>query len=152
MLKGLGRWLRAAGYDTEIAAAAAPDAGLLAASARAGRVLLTCDRPLAARAAAKVAVVALPAEGLEPQALAVREALGVDWLLAPFSRCLRDNARLRAAVAEERAAAPPAARILAGPVTACPSCGRLYWRGSHARRMEARLRSWQTAAAPGLSA
>jgi len=152
MLQGLGRWLRAAGYDTEIATGADPDSALLAASARDGRVLVTCDRPLAERAAAHAAVLALPAEGLEAQALAIRDALGIDWLLAPFSRCLRDNAALRAAGAIERIQVPPKARPLGGPVTACPACRRLYWRGSHVRRMEARLSLWRTLAAMSAAA
>lgn len=31
----------------------------------------------------------------------------------------------------------------AGPVTACPDCGRIYWPGSHVRRMRARLDCWR---------
>jgi len=147
MLQGLGRWLRAAGYDTEIATASRPDSVLLAASARTGRVLLTCDRPLAARAAGRGPVLALPAGGLDAQAAALRETLGIDWLLAPFSRCLRDNAVLAPAAAEERDRVPPKARALGGPVTACPDCGRLYWHGSHVQRMAVRLRSWRGAGA-----
>jgi len=148
MLQGLGRWLRAAGYDTQIVRDSGPDSAVLASRARAARVLLTCDRPLAARAASRAPVLVLPAEGLAAQALAVRDALGIDWLWAPFSRCLRDNAPLRAAAAAERARVPPKARTLAGPVMACPACRRIYWRGSHARRMEQRLRLWRATAAP----
>jgi len=31
---------------------------------------------------------------------------------------------------------PPLAREVPGPVFQCPACERVYWRGSHARRME----------------
>ena len=31
---------------------------------------------------------------------------------------------------------PPLARALPGPVYRCATCDRVYWRGSHARRME----------------
>jgi uncharacterized protein with PIN domain len=54
-----------------------------------------------------------------------------------------DNAPLRASSEPERAMAPPRARDLAGPFMTCPACGRLYWPGSHHRRMLARLESWQ---------
>jgi uncharacterized protein with PIN domain len=30
---------------------------------------------------------------------------------------------------------PPAARALPGSVRRCPTCGRVYWPGSHVRRM-----------------
>jgi uncharacterized protein len=49
MLTGIGRWLRAAGYDTVIAAGGASDADLLAQARAESRVLLTCDRGLAAQ-------------------------------------------------------------------------------------------------------
>jgi uncharacterized protein with PIN domain len=51
MLKGIGRWLRAAGYDTAIAQDGVADEGLLAQARVENRVLLTCDRALAARSA-----------------------------------------------------------------------------------------------------
>jgi len=50
-----------------------------------------------------------------------------------------DNTPLRAASGAERQRVPEAARDLPGPVMACPSCGRLYWPGSHVRRMSAKL-------------
>ena len=48
MLRGLGRWLRAAGYDTVIAGGGIPDRALAARCAEEDRVLLTKDRQLAA--------------------------------------------------------------------------------------------------------
>jgi uncharacterized protein with PIN domain len=47
MLHGLGRWLRAAGYDTVTAAGGLSDRALAARCAEEGRVLLTKDRRLA---------------------------------------------------------------------------------------------------------
>ena len=29
------------------------------------------------------------------------------------------------------------------PLLHCPNCGRVYWRGSHYKRMQARLQRWQ---------
>jgi uncharacterized protein with PIN domain len=37
---------------------------------------------------------------------------------------------------------PASARALPGPLQACPACGRLYWPGSHVRRMQARLEAF----------
>src|SRR5438128_10712908 len=44
MLARLGRWLRAAGYDTAIAAGGLPDAALIARCAAEARILVTRDR------------------------------------------------------------------------------------------------------------
>jgi uncharacterized protein len=48
MLRGLGRWLRAAGFDTVIAEQRLPDRVLARRSAEEDRVVLTKDRHLAA--------------------------------------------------------------------------------------------------------
>lgn len=146
MLQGLGRWLRAAGYDTALAERGQTDGDLLRRAGAEARLLLTCDRELAMRARPEVAVLALPAEGLDAGAHTLSRDLGLDWLRAPFTRCLRDNAVLRPASARQRRDLPARAQVLQGPVTACPDCARLYWPGSHVRRMRARLEAWQAAA------
>ncbi|MFQ6019031.1 MAG: Mut7-C RNAse domain-containing protein [Kiloniellaceae bacterium] len=143
MLQGLGRWLRAAGYDTAIAGRGLPDRGLLRRALVEGRVVLTCDRELAARTDADGRVVTLSANGLDATARELRDGMGIDWLHAPFTRCLVDNAVLRPAARIHRAGVPPQARALGVAINACPACGRVYWPGSHVRRMRARLESWQ---------
>jgi uncharacterized protein with PIN domain len=144
MLKGIGRWLRAAGYDTAIAASSTSDDDLLAQARAEDRVLVTCDRRLAGRGAPG-AVVLLSREGLDHAAVELREHLGIDWLHAPFSRCLLDNALLQEAPPAALARLPERTRQGAGPITVCPDCGRLYWPGSHVRRMRARLGWWRQA-------
>jgi uncharacterized protein len=143
MLKGIGRWLRVAGYDTLIARNGTADADLLAFAQAQGRILLTCDRRLAHLAGHPAAVLTLGSEALDAAAAELRLRLGIDWLRAPFSRCLLDNAPLRPAAAQELARVPASARRDASPVLACPECARVYWPGSHVRRMRARLERWQ---------
>ena len=145
MLKGIGRWLRAAGYDVAIGDDRADDDELLARAAAEHRLLLTCDRRLAGRAGRNVAVVVLGTESFEGAARELRERLGIDWLHAPFTRCLRDNAPLRPADERAIAGLPATARGGAGPIMRCPACGRVYWPGSHVRRMRAKLTRAQTA-------
>jgi uncharacterized protein with PIN domain len=140
MLKGLARWLRAAGYDTIVAPDRAPDAALLRQARQEGRILLTRDGSLERPGGDGVFLLA--DERLDATAQRLRDALGVDWLHQPFTRCLVDNAPLREANAAEAALMPPRARSLPGRVTACPACGRLYWEGSHVRRMRDRLAAW----------
>ena len=139
MLARLGRWLRAAGYDTAIAAEGLGDAAILARARAETRRLLTRDRGLAVSGDG---VLLLAETRLSEQAAELKRGLGIDWLAAPFTRCLLDNTPLRAAAAEEMPRLPEKARGLEGPVRLCPACGRLYWPGSHVRRMRARLELW----------
>jgi uncharacterized protein with PIN domain len=140
MLIGLGRWLRAAGHDVLFAGPQDPDEKLLAMAEEAGRRLLTADRLLAKRARR---ALLLPATGLDEQAARLSERIGLDWLQDPFSRCLLDNTLLQRLPPEQIEAVPDRARTLPGPFNRCPSCGRIFWPGSHVRRMQARLETWQ---------
>lgn len=146
MLASLARWLRAAGYDTGLAPASAADRVVLDACRAQSRVLVTRDRHLAAHAGAGVRVALLAANGLDTQVAELTATLGIDWTRAPFTRCLLDNSPLHEATPEERQRVPPRARDLPGPFRACPLCGRVYWPGSHVRRMQARLRQWHALA------
>lgn len=148
MLWGLGRWLRAAGYDTATAARGLADGELLRRAGAEGRVLLTLDRALEARAGAQAVAITLGSEGLDAGARELRARLGIDWLRAPFTRCLVDNAALVPASNDARRDLPPKARTLGGAINGCPDCGRLYWPGSHVRRMLARLEAWQESVPP----
>ena len=147
MLAGLARWLRAAGYDTVLAAAGDRPAALLALCRAEGRALISRNRRLAEAAPIGVRAVLLADDDADSQALALARTLGLDWTHAPFTRCLVDNAALRAMSADELAGIPERARALPGPFRACPSCGRLYWPGSHVRRMAAKLERWGRCAA-----
>lgn len=139
MLARLARLLRAAGYDTRLAADGLPDAEVLRIAQEENRVLLTRDRKLAASAHPRGLIVA--GRGVTAEAESLSDALPIDWELAPFTRCVVDNSPLRPARADEVARMPEESRILAGPFRTCPTCGRLYWPGSHVKRMTAKLRA-----------
>ena len=146
MLVRLGRWLRAAGHDTLIAQPGEPDGNLLALAEEQERVLLTRDQALPRLTKHDVFILLLP-DQVADQALLLRRQLGLDWLAAPFTRCLMDNCLL-----EESGpgiAIPAPARRLPGPFRRCPCCRRDYWPGSHVRRMMGQLASWNAAAQPG---
>ena len=140
MLSGIARWLRAAGYDTATAAPGERDRPLLERAAAEGRIFVTRDRSiLQIRTPGQVWL--LLRAGLEPEAreLAVK---GVDWLHAPFTRCLVDNTPLQPASQEDLQRMPEESRVMPGPHRVCPECRRVYWPGSHVRRMLARLERW----------
>lgn len=138
MLVRLARLLRAAGYDTYLAADGEPDSTLVKTARREGRILLTRDKRLAAAFEESVLIRGF---GVDAEAHCLSARLVLDWEFAPFTRCVMDNAHLREARPDEIAALPASARALGGPFRVCPVCGRGYWPGSHVRRMEARLHS-----------
>jgi uncharacterized protein len=145
MLRRLGRWLRAAGYDTVIAEGGAADWVLVHRAAAEDRILLTRDRGLAALNTTDSARIVLDiGNSLDGSARASRRSIGVDWELAPFTRCLLDNTPLEP-LPPDRASQVPATAV--GPHWFCPVCCRAYWPGGHVRRMRERLSTWQGAAA-----
>ena len=143
MLRGLGRWLRVAGYDTVIAEGGLPDRALAARCSDEDRVLLTKDRHLATTVASTAPVVLLSGDGIEEAARALRSTLDIDWQHAPFTRCIVDNRPLEPAPPHSATRVPERSRAAGGPLRVCPECGRLYWPGSHVRRMQQRLAAWQ---------
>jgi uncharacterized protein with PIN domain len=137
MLLRLARLLRAAGYDTYLAHDDQGDAELLEIARTENRVLVTRDKRLAAQAHPRAVVV--EGRGAHAEAEHLASVLPIDWTLAPFSRCLVDNEPLRDAVPADIARMPPEARDREGPFRACPACGRVYWPGSHVKRLGERL-------------
>ena len=145
MLARLARWLRAAGHDAAMAALGAPDEALLAMAETEDRLLITNDPDLAERAGRRGVLIS--GDGADAEALALSRRLRLDWRLAPFTRCVMDNTLLRPATPEEIGRMPQGTRALGGPFNACQACGRLYWPGSHVRRMAERLAQWDEAGA-----
>ncbi len=144
MLARLCRRLRVAGYDTEFAGPSEHDGRLLQRAINEDRLLLTCDRKLAERRLALGRMVVLPSNGLDGPARALMDRVSINWLLDPFSRCLIDNLLLRPANPRELCRLPRRAREIGSKdIFICPHCDRIYWPGSHVRRMYEQLRTWQ---------
>lgn len=138
MLAGLGKWLRAAGYDTVVADHGAGDTHLLERARREERILLTCDRRLEKeRPPLRQAVVVLGSNRIDEAGAELTRRLGLDWQRKRFTRCLCDNTLLRPATPEEAQDVPEGCD--ASAVMVCPLCRRRYWRGSHTARMQRRL-------------
>lgn len=137
MLLRLARLLRAAGYDTYLAQGGQRDAELLRIGRVENRVLVTRDKALAAQAHPRAVLVA--GRGAYAEAESLSAVLPIDWRLAPFSRCIVDNTPLRDAEPGELARTPAGVQGRPGPFRACPACARIYWPGSHVRRLDERL-------------
>lgn len=134
MLGRLARWLRALGYDTTYEEGI-HDVELARRARDEGRVLLTRDRRLPRERHVPEYLVLEGDDPLEQlRAVVARFGLATGGEL--FTRCLLCNALLRPATAEEAGRlVPESLRGRAGPVRRCPRCGRVYWEGSHTRRM-----------------
>lgn len=141
MLAGLARWLRAAGYDTWLANSAQKDDEIVACSRREERTILTLDRGFA-RSDSAPRIVRLGSHDLDQQAIELKATLGINWLFAPFTRCMIDNTPLADLDETRLDRLPASVRRLSGPFRECPTCGRAYWPGSHAKRILHRLGAW----------
>jgi uncharacterized protein with PIN domain len=134
MLGRLARWLRVLGYDTRYDPSL-DDHTLVQLANSEDRVLLTRDRHLLRELRPARALQITSDAPLDQLADVVAElALGTPHEL--FRRCLVCNTPLAdVAPADAAGLLPPAARALPGSVRRCPTCGRVYWPGSHVRRM-----------------
>lgn len=145
MLQRIGRWLRAAGYDTLIESQGTSDRRLLERAFEEGRWLLTRDRKLLEHRGAGDTVLLLASEDVDGCARELTRRLDVDWQFNPFTRCLRCNTPLIPATAMQMHQIPPRVRPHVQHAFYCSQCRQLYWDGSHVRRMRERLRRWQQA-------
>lgn len=143
MLKRLGRWLRAAGYDTLIAENGIPDRELMHTARNEHRYLVTRDRKLLEHRGADKTVVLLASNTVEDCARELAGRVPVDWLYRPFSRCLQCNTPLVPTADRRRSHAPPNALTHDEPTWYCPHCAQVFWAGSHVRRMAHKLARWQ---------
>jgi uncharacterized protein len=133
----LGRltaYLRLAGFDTSYRNDY-PDDEIVALSASEDRVLLTRD-------------IGVLKHGIVRRGYFLRETQPVRQLVevlrhfdlvtgaVPFTRCLRCNTRLRI-VARDRVQhqLPARTRECYREFSRCPTCSRVYWKGSHYSRM-----------------
>jgi len=147
MLGHLCRYLRAAGYDTLLAGNGASDAELLRQCHAQGRHFLTQDTLIREHKAANGIALILPHARLDKLAALVGAHYHLDWTARAFSRCLVDNTPLITADDAAKARAPQDARRPDEPLRQCSLCGRVYWRGSHYKRMKAKLTAWQAGTA-----
>jgi uncharacterized protein len=135
MLGSLARWLRFMGYDTAYPEPS-PDRALIERVRSEDRILLTRDKELAARVSGAVQI---RSDNLEEQIREAAAALALR-VVDPLSRCSLCNEILVPTVPDEvRDLVPEGVRSRHDTFWRCPSCGRVYWQGSHWEKMVARL-------------
>jgi len=151
MLAHLCRYLRAVGYDTLLARNGSSDAELLRLCHAEGRYFLTQDTLVRKHKAARGVALILPHVNLDELAALLDEKFRLDWLSHAFTRCIVDNTALIVADGAALALAPADTLRPDEPLYHCPTCGRIYWRGSHYKRMRAKLAGWQNGRTASLS-
>jgi uncharacterized protein with PIN domain len=133
-LGALARFLRMAGFDT-LYDNYIDDGEIEELAASEDRVVLTRDRELLKR---RTIIHGCYIHALKPEEQ-LRELFNRLDLAAsarPFTLCLHCNVPLRPAKKDEvLEQLPPAVRELHDEFNTCDSCGRLYWKGSHWKRM-----------------
>src|SRR4051812_25642529 len=119
----------------------APDQALAAISSREDRVLLTRDVGLLKRKEVRRGYFVRATEP-RAQLLEVVKRFCLLDVIAPFTRCLRCNTELehvdKAAITHTL---PNRTADLNSDFMRCPTCGRVYWKGSHYDRMRELIES-----------
>jgi uncharacterized protein with PIN domain len=130
----LAAFLRLAGFDC-LYSRDADDRELAAASAAERRILLTRDLALLKRREVTHGH-AVRETNPERQLREVFSRFHLHRLARPFTRCTRCNKVLRTATPEEASrTVPPRSLQHFEEFLACDGCGRVYWKGSHYRRL-----------------
>jgi uncharacterized protein len=139
MLGRLAKWLRILGYDAEYFPG--EDDDLLRQTRRQGRVLLTRDTRLLRRRPLPPHLF-IESDQVMEQLRQVVTALRLDPAAPPARRCPRCNV-----VLEPRDRAEVLGRVPEFVWShhqvfwACPRCQRIYWAGTHRRRMEEAIKA-----------
>lgn len=128
MLGSLARWLRVMGYDAEYARDMRDD-DILHRAVEEGRTLLTRDRELA-RKAGERGMLLHSDDGVEQLEEVVRQFdLVFNEERTRCTLCNRDLVPIGPEEASERV--PPRVLERHREFLSCPSCGRVYWKGTH---------------------
>jgi uncharacterized protein with PIN domain len=137
-LGGLARLLRMAGFDT-IYDNSIHDDEIEERAIEDGRVVLTRDRELLKRRGVEYGCYVRALHAQE-QLREVFERYGLAERARPFTLCLHCNAPLRSVPkAEVLERLPPTVRELHDEFSTCAVCHRVFWKGSHWKRMAGML-------------
>jgi len=135
----LGKYLRCLGYDA-VWDVRLPTRLLARRAAAEGRVLLTRNTHVGEQFTVEGPLVRLASEDPVAQLREVAAAVGIDARWA-FTRCIRCNVALDPVADLEAVRARVPAEVFPRHrrFFTCPSCGTVFWRGSHVARTCAKL-------------
>lgn len=138
----LTKWLRMIGYDT-LFFTGDDDWQMIITALNEGRVILTRDTQIMKRgviASGRLKAVLIESEEPKQQMRQVVEALDLDTRSRLFSLCLECNQPLEERTRQQvEGRVPPFVFQSQDRYVECPSCHRIYWKGTHWRAMTDRL-------------
>lgn len=138
----LAKWLRMLGFDT-VMFDAGDDSEMIAIALSQGRVLLTRDTEIMKRrlvTIGRLKVVLIGSEEPQQQASQVVQALKLGKESKPFTLCLECNQLLvKRSRQEVEGRVPPYVFQTQDEYMECPSCHRVYWKGSHWQAMTRKM-------------
>ena len=133
----LARWLRLIGYDAEFFKG--NESELVARALDEDRIILTRGTRIALRRMTKsggIQVVTFVTDEPEEQACQLIDKLNLKIHYANFTLCLECNQAFEERQKEQlKGRLPPYVYKNMDRFTECPSCRRLYWKGTHWRAM-----------------
>jgi len=154
MLGSLARKLRALGFDTAYYKSG-DDLGIITLAARSSRIILTADRSLASLASARGLKVILLVGTNDSQRVRVIAKAAVESGF-PLSRgpplCSLCGCELeRVRKADVTGLVPPTVAVRHRLFYRCVSCRKIYWKGSHWKKLRSLSRELKTSKIAHLS-
>jgi uncharacterized protein with PIN domain len=138
----LATWLRIAGFDT-LFINDLDDNRLVRLALSEGRALLTKDTQILKRRVAttgRLKVILIESEEVKAQLRQVVKTLNLGDQINPFTLCLECNQPLVPREKEDvKELVPPYIFQTQTQYMQCPTCHRVYWRGTHWQRMSGEL-------------
>ncbi len=122
------------------------DSQMVAKALAEGRVILTRDTEIMKRrlvTSGRLKTILLTSEDPEQQIRQVMAALKLNSSFKPFTRCLECNQPLAERARDEvKDRVPPYVFRTQSHYVECPTCHRIYWRGTHWEAMTRELEAW----------
>ena len=141
----LAKWLRMMGYDT-LFFNGSDDSHMVAIALAEGRVILTRDTQIMRRrvvTSGQLKAILIRGDKPEQQMHQVVDSLNLDCQFRPFTICLECNQPLLPRSKEQvKDLVPPYVFQTQVKYVECPTCHRIYWRGTHWQAMTEKLKKF----------
>ena len=138
MLGKLAKWLKILGFDT-VFFSKIEDNALLSLARKEKRILLTKDNAMLEKAK-DIHSLYIESENWREQIVQVLDVFKLEPKVHPYSRCIECNIPLKNLDhSQAKNLVTPFVYEHADGFAVCPRCGRVFWRGTHFKDMEARI-------------
>ncbi len=148
----LAKWLRMMGYDT-LFFSGDNDSRLIALARKEDRVILTKDTQIMRRRLVtngQIKTILIRDDKPEIQMHQVITTLNLDPQFRPFSICLECNQLLaERSKTQVKKLVPPYVFQTQSQYMECPTCHRIYWRGTHWQAMTRKLKGFMSNSTEG---